>query len=145
MKRKTIIIIVIIIAVIGLGGVCIVSLLGPAIGNVYGNITEDVSATGEEFLQALKDADYDAAYDLLTPDVQEELGNPEALSFLFPPDSIDSWEYEADIVNPTSDTTGVAMTGTISMTDGSEVEMMLILVDVDGENLIEGYSFQSIE
>ena len=145
MKRKTIITIVVIIVVLGLGVVTILALLGPAIGNVYGNIMESVSATGEEFLQALKDADYEAAFALLNPDVQDELGNPEALSFLFPPDSIDAWEYEADSITTATGEAGVAMTGTITMSDGDEVEMMLILVSVDDVYQIVGYSFQSKE
>ena len=145
MKRKTIITIIVIIAILGLGVVTILALLGPAIGNVYGNIMEDISATGEEFLQDLKDADYDAAYTLLRSDVQDELGNPEALGFLFPPDSIDAWEYEADSIKLTTGETGVAMIGTITMSDGSEVEMMLILVSVDDVDRIAGYSFQSKE
>ena len=121
------------------------NLLGPAIGNVYDNIIESVSATGEEFLQALKDSDYEAAFALLNPDVQDELGNPEALSFLFPPDSIDAWEYEADSITTTTGETGVAMTGTITMSDGSEVEMLLILISVNGVDQIAGYSFQPTE
>ncbi len=121
------------------------NLLGPAIGNVYDNIIESVSATGEEFLQALKDSDYDAAYALLNLDVQDELGTPEALELLFPPESIDTWEYEADSITTTTGETGVAMTGTITMSDGSEVEMLLILISVNGVDQIAGYSFQPTE
>ncbi|MCK4801597.1 MAG: hypothetical protein KAS84_06375, partial [Anaerolineales bacterium] len=70
---------------------------------------------------------------------------PEALSFLFPPDSIDAWEYEADSITTTTGETGVAMTGTITMSDGSEVEMLLILISVNGVDQIAGYSFQPTE
>ena len=121
------------------------NLLGPAIGNVYDNIIESVSATGEEFLQALKDSDYDAAYALLNLDVQDELGTPEALELLFPPESIDTWEYETDSITTTTGEAGVAMTGTITMSDGSEVEMLLILISVNGVDQIAGYSFQPTE
>ncbi len=121
------------------------ALLGPAIGNVYDKILEDTSTTstaGENFLQALKDGDYETAYALLHPDVQSEISGPESLKANFPPSVIDTWEYEATSVTTTEGAGGIALTGILTLIDGSQLDMQLILVKVGEENRVAGYSFQ---
>jgi hypothetical protein len=141
MSRRTIIVVVFILAVLGIGAVLIYETFGRAINAVYENIVDDAAAIGEDFLQALKESDYDTAYFLLHPDVQDEMSGPDALGALFPP-TFDTWEYEADIVTTTDDVPAVAMTGILTLRDGSQLSMQLILVLVEGENRVAGFSFQ---
>lgn len=145
MSRKIIIIVVAIVAVVAVVALAItlfLAIFGPAVSNVYDNILEDASTTGEDFLQALKAADYETAYALLHPDVQSEISGPESLEANFPPSVIDTWEYEATSITTTDGVGGIALTGILTLSDGSQYDMQLILVKVGEENRLAGYSFQ---
>ena len=142
MSKKTIVIVVVILAVLGLGAILLLALLGPAIGNVFENILDDASIIGEDFLQALKESDYDAAYARLHPDVQGEIPGPDALEALFPPTTIATWEYEVDSITTTDGEAGVAMIGILTLSDGSQLDMQIILVRVGEENRVVGFLFE---
>ncbi len=142
MSRKIIIIVVAIVAIVVLAIILFMVIFGPAISNVHDKLLEDASTTGEDFLKALKDADYETAYALLHPNVQSEISSPESLKSIFPPSMIDSWEYEATSVTTTDGAGAIALTGILTLSDGSQLDMQLFLVKVGEENRLAGYSFQ---
>lgn len=89
-KRQAVLIIVLAIAGIGNLG-C--GLLGPAVEDTF---TQVLGAAGEDFLQALSEENYEAAYDLCTSDLQAEIGSPENMVAMFSATPhIESWTYDA--------------------------------------------------
>lgn len=149
MSRKTFIAAVGALLALGICGALFMTLVGPAVGNVFDNTVSEIvgvsAAAGENFLQALKDSDYETAYALLHPDVQDEISGPDALGALFPSGIIDNWEYESDFVTLTDGDTGVALFGVLSLSDGSELDMELIINRVGEENLVAGFLFEPQE
>ena len=139
MSRKTIITVVIILVGLGLVVFLLTAILGPSIGNVFVTI---VSTAGEDFLQALKDSDYEIAYALLHPDLRSELSGPDALEELFPPTLIDTWEYETTSATTTDGEPAVTMTGILTLSDGSQFNMEIFLVTLGEDSKVAGFSFE---
>ena len=126
MKTKNLLLILILLAVCGLLAAC----------------GAKPEATGEKFLQAIKDEDFEAAFNLCTPDLQAELGSPTDLAFYFPTDvlQLDSWT--ATMTQDASDTALSKMTGDVTFTDGTEGTYTLTLTQSNRRYLIDNFSFE---
>ena len=122
MKNKRILLIITgAVATLGLLFLCVVVglpvLLGPAVEETFNEI---MKAPGEDFIQALADKDYEAAFDLCTADLQAELGSPEGLAAMFSamPD-IESWTYETQAMEMTEEEEGRTKTTRVLVFDGA--------------------------
>ena len=140
-----------VVALLALGICAFLSILliGPAVGNVFDNTVSEITgvsaAAGENFMQALKDSDYNTAYALLRPDLQDELSGADALGTFFPPGVIDTWEYDTDFITTTDGESAVEMAGVLTLSDGSQLDMQIIVTRVGEENLVAGFLFQPQE
>ncbi len=91
--------------------------------------TQPVVDAGDAFMRALRDGDYNAAFDLSAPSLQAEAGNPAgietALSFKQPA----SWSFTSRNINNNDG----SLSGTTTYKDGSTgtVEMALTKVGND--------------
>jgi hypothetical protein len=81
-NKKMWIIILVIVGVLvlccALIGLFVLVTGGTAVGAALG-LTQPAVDTGNEFMQALKDENYELAFDLCAPNIQEELGSAEGL------------------------------------------------------------------
>ncbi|MBN2500749.1 MAG: hypothetical protein JXB38_08235 [Anaerolineales bacterium] len=126
MKTKRLYLFLILLAVCGLLAAC-------------GAKPED---TGEQFLQAIKSEDFDAAFDLCAPDLQAELGEAADLAFYFPTDvlQLDSWT--ATVTADASAATVSYMEGDVTFVDGTEGTYSLTLKQVDNQYLVDNFAFE---
>ncbi len=146
MSRKSIVALLVLVAVLAIGAVAAFFLLGPAIQNVY----EDVSGSaGEAFLGALQTQDYQGAYDLFSTDLKAEIDNQGGVQWLqqtFPPEIIISgWNGETNTITTDSDETGVALSGSISFENNPNVSYQLIILHEGGRSVVAGFEFAPTE
>ena len=81
---------------------------GGIIAGVMG-LTQPVVDAGDNFMTALRDGNYQQAYDLCTPTVQQELGSPEALGELIGENRPTEWNFTSrNISNDLGTLTGTA-------------------------------------
>jgi hypothetical protein len=99
-------------------------------------------AVGEKFLQTIKDADFEAAFGLCTPDLQAELGDPVNLAFYFPTDvlQLDSWTFT--IAPDATDSSVSLMEGEVTFTDGTLGIFTLNLKQIDNQYLVDNFTFE---
>lgn len=142
-KRSVLSIFLIVIVILLLIAVLLYALLAPAISNVFEDILEEGTVAGDAFMQALKDAEYDKAYGLLHPELQQQLGGPDTLESNFPASLIESWEYEAEAVAGEDGESAVRLVGVLNLTDGSQLDMQLVTNWDGDEGQVAGYSFQA--
>mgnify|MGYP006298288729 CR=1 FL=1 len=121
MKNKRLLLIIVgAVATLGLLCLCVVVglpvLLGPAVEETFNEV---MKAPGENFIQALADKDYKAAFDLCTADLQAELDSPEGLAAMFSamPD-IESWTYETKTMEMRQDEQGHTETTRVLVFEG---------------------------
>jgi len=136
MKNKRLLLIIAgAVATLGLLCLCVVVglpvLLGPAVEETFNKVMQ---APGEDFIQALADEDYRAAFDLCTADLQAELGSPEGLATMFSamPD-IESWTYETQAMEMTEEeghtktTRVLVFDGAVTFSSGQSIPLKIIL------------------
>ena len=124
-------------------GVFVLVTGGTAVGAALG-LTQPAVDAGNEFMQALKDEDYEKAYDLCAPNIQEELGSVEGLQ-----DFIESaerqpeeWKFSSrEVNNDVADLSGPATfrfgeaTLTLQLTKlGDNWKVNTFGIDTDGES-----------
>jgi hypothetical protein len=99
--------------------------------------------TGDQFLQAIKDADFETAFTLFTPGLQEEIGDVINLAFIFDPEvaKLDSWTYETEAVTTEEGLEGIKLTGTVNLDTGLTSPFYIVLVEVDGQSLVDDFNF----
>jgi hypothetical protein len=119
-------------------------ILAPAVGNVYENIVEGAASTGEQFLQALADGDFATAYDLCTPELQQELGSTDQLAAMFGPSGlqIESWHYETQPMTLEDGRSGFALVGDVTFSGGKTGTLSVVLVHVDEAFRVAGFSVE---
>ena len=148
MKTSGIVIILVafVFAILVCVGVLVLAyvILAPAVGNVYENISEDAASTGEQFLQALADGDFATAYDLCTPELQQELGEADQLAATFGPGGlqIESWNYETQSVTLEDGRSGFALVGDVTFSGGKTGSLSVALVYVDEAFRVAGFSIE---
>lgn len=125
MKSKLLVFSVILIFVFGLTACGAVSSL------------KTVNSTGDAFMQALKDQNNEASWNLLTQSVKDEIGDQTAWANFTQPRNFNSWKFTStNIANNQAQLDGEA---TIS---GATYAVTLIM-DPDGDNwLISGINFK---
>lgn len=145
-SRIVIILVSLVFVMLVCAGVLVLAymILAPAIGNVYENIVEDAASAGEKFLQALADGDFATAYDLCTPELQQELGEANQLATMFGPGGlqIESWNYEAQSVALEDGQSGFALTGDVTFSGGKTGSLSVVLVYVDEAFRVAGFSIE---
>ncbi len=77
--------------------------------------------------------------------LQDELSGADALGTFFPPGVIDTWEYDTDFITTTDGESAVEMAGVLTLSDGSQLDMQIIVTRVGEENLVAGFLFQPQE
>ncbi len=125
-------------------GLFILVTSGTAVGAAFG-LTQPAVDAGNEFMQALKDENYEFAFDLCAPNIQEELGSAEGLQeFIESADrQPEKWKFTsrsmendmADLSGPATFRFGEA-TLTLQLTridDSWKVNTFGIDTDGDGE------------
>ncbi len=135
-NKQTIFIIIGVIAALGLGA-CLLTpvLMKSAMGELDVTLDEMMSASGEHFIQALADEEYETAYDLCTADLQAQIGGPEDLAAMFSSmDSITSWTYdtwmnevETQFGEHTGTMTVVRLKGDVTFSNGKSDALEVIL------------------
>ena len=100
---------------------------------------EDV---GEQFLQAIKDEDFESAFELCSPDLQAELGDSTDLAFYFPTDVLQLDRWTSTVTQDTSDETVSIMEGDVTFTDGTEGTYSLTLKQVGNQYLVDNFTFE---
>ena len=76
----------------------IVSLLGLTACGAVSSL-KDVGATGDAFMQALKDQDNETSWNMLTKDVQDEIGSQEAWAEFTAPRNFEKWKFTSNSVD----------------------------------------------
>jgi hypothetical protein len=154
-KNRILIILAIVVIGAGLAGLCacvvLPVLLGPAVEETLTGIVDSMTtANGEEFIQALADEDYAAAYDLCTKDLQAEIGSSEQLAAMFRsmPD-ITSWHYDTRTMEVdekgeeyTKTTTVVVLEGEVTFSDGESDPLEIVLHPELSGSLEEGMPYR---
>ena len=126
MKTKNLYLFLILLAVCGLLAGC-------------GAKPED---TGEQFLQAIKSEDFEAAYGLCTSDLQAELGDATDLAFYFPTDVLQLDTWTATVTMDESTVTISYMAGDVTFTDGTEGTYSLTLKQIENQYLVDNFAFE---
>jgi hypothetical protein len=143
MKKRTIFIIIAIILVILIGIFAVMQLLGPAVQNVYSNIMDDAAETGEDFLGALKDANYQQAFSLCSTALKQEVGNASNLETMFMAvKPLDTWEYELQTAESETGESAVGLIGEITYYDGSIADFQMFIVFEDGTPKVAAFEFK---
>lgn len=92
------------------------------------------------FMQALKDADYERAFELCESSLQEEFGSAADLDGWMRDNGIEPLEWTFFERNVTGDMVEVLGIGTLA--GGQQATIEVLLAEVDGEWLIAGFQFQ---
>lgn len=148
MKTSRIVIILVLLAFVILVcvGVLVLAymILAPAVGNVYENIVEGAAGVGEQFLQSLADGDFATAYDLCTPELQQELGEADQLATMFGSGGlqIEGWNYEVQSVALEDGKSGFALAGDVTFSGGKTGSLSVVLVYVDEAFRVAGFSIE---
>jgi hypothetical protein len=105
---------------------CVV-LFGSIIGGAIG-LTQPAADAGDKFMAAVRDGDYNRAYDLSTPALQQEVGNADGLRQALESHAPATWTFLSRNIN--NDVAG--LTGTTTYKDGSQGTVDMELRQVDG-------------
>jgi hypothetical protein len=135
-NRKTIIIII--AAAVALCIVC-VTVFAVIFGSVW-FATQPAVDQADAFMQAMKDADYPAAFELCAPDLKDELGSPQTLREMMTTSQlkIEKWSFNSrNVENKRAD-----LLGTVTFTNGEVRDLDIVLLNVDETWMIAGFHFR---
>jgi hypothetical protein len=134
-----------VLLIIGLifGGCVLVGICTGAF--VFGifKLTQPVVDASAGFMDALKAADYTAAYDLMDSSLQAEFENAAAFGTFMRERSItpESWSFGSRSIENNTGSVSGKMVGT----DGTTFTMDLSLINRDGNWLLTGFSFEPVD
>lgn len=131
--------------IIGIAAVVLFPILfGGAIETVYEDIMAELAATGEDFLVAIQSEDYEKAYLLTSSQLRAELGGPEALATIFDQTQVQilGWEYVTQPVQLESGEQGLALDGNMDLSDGTQLEMRIVLATEGEQSRVAGFNFE---
>ena len=116
------------------GGVLLGSLLlcGILFGSLFAGVmglTQPAVDAGDKFMVALRDGDYDRAFELSTPSLQEEVGDPERLRDTLQSKQPTKWSFTSR--NIQNDLATLRGTTTYANNESGQVEMELRKVGND--------------
>jgi hypothetical protein len=117
---------------------CVVIFAGIFIFSIVG--TQAVVDVGDEFLTALRDSDYQAAYNLAAPTLQSELRNADALRVRITERRLtpQSWSFNSRSID---NNVGRA-SGTVTYADGREGTVNLNFINDGNAWKISGFNLQ---
>ncbi len=116
----------------------IAALLLSACGIV--NELTTVTATGNDFMTALRDRDFDTSYDMLTTGVKNEIGDKGAWVTFARPRNFDSWTFSnTEFENDMAQIDGEAMLGT------DKYDIRLVFQKVGEAWMIAGMNIEFVE
>ena len=98
--------------------------------------------TGKQFLQAIKDEDFEAAFKLCSPDLQAELGDATDLAFYFPTDVLQLDRWTSTVTPDATDSAVSTMAGDVTFTDGTEGTYSLTLKQIDKQYRVDNFAFE---
>jgi hypothetical protein len=133
MNKKIILIIVGVLLVLCL--VCVgIGVVAFALGM---GATQPVADVGDQFMTALKNEDYNRAYSLCAPALQQELRNPQGLANIIRNGRVQpvSWSYSSRNV---SNDQG-QLEGSVTFVGNKEGTLQLVLTQVGGTWKIAGF------
>ncbi len=121
-------------------GGCVILLLCLCIGGGIALVTTGVGTaliatqpaadTGEKFMKALVDQDFQGAYNLCTTDLKGELGNPQGLQKLITNGRVQPTSYSFSSRNVSNGQ--ATLQGTINLSGGRSGTVSLVLHDENG-------------
>jgi hypothetical protein len=123
--------------------VCVV--IGGAIFAFVSSEIQPAKDKSEEFMEALKSEDYEAAYAMGDPEFQEVVGSAEALREGAQANNAipEKWSFDTGgSINSDSDGTTASFTGSVTYQDGSEHDLEMELTKIDDEWYINYFSFE---
>lgn len=94
---------------------------------------KSVQQVSEDFMTALKERDYDAAFRLFSSDLQEEIGDAATLQSLAEANGVlpESWSFtNTNISTENGETTGT-VEGTVTYEDGGTGELQIYTLKVE--------------
>jgi hypothetical protein len=124
------IIVLALVVVCGIGGALLV-------GGVI-NATQPVYDAGQTYMTALRDGDYNKAYDLSAPSLQQEAGNAEGLQSVLGTKPLASWNFTSRSINNNQG----SLEGTTTYTDGSTGTVTMALTQVGNAWKVAGISLK---
>jgi len=133
-KTARLVVLVVLVSLCAIGVVLVRALLGPNIRPVP---ISELSA--DRFMHALKEENYQRAYEMLAPHLKREMGNVEDFQSSLLQSGVDpkSWHWTSS-----SDSTGI-VNGEVTMKDGTQASGTLILAQLrdDGSVVVTEYRF----
>jgi hypothetical protein len=125
-----------ILAVVGLLVLC--GVFGGIAYFAANSLTQGMASTGETFMADLRDAKYPEAYNLLTPEFQQQIGSVDKFAGGMEAVHPASWTFTSRQVQNNSG----QLDGTAKMTDGTEATLQLVLDQVGGAWKVSGINIQ---
>ncbi len=136
MNKRTVLIVAAVAAALCL--CCFVAIIGFSIVGGLG-LTQPAADVGEKFMQSLKTGDYDTAFALCHPSLQQKLGNAQGLKRL-----IENGKAQPTIWSFTSrnvDNDQAHLEGTVTML-GAEGTVTLDLVKLESDWKVIGFNLK---
>lgn len=141
-KTARLVVLVVLVSLCAIGVVLVRVLLGP---NIEGPLFQDIrpvpisELSADRFMHALKEENYQRAYEMLAPHLKREMGNVEDFQSSLLQSGVDpkSWHWTSS-----SDSTGI-VNGEVTMKDGTQASGTLILATLldDGSVVVTEYRF----
>lgn len=124
------IIVLALVLICGIGGALLV-------GGLI-NATQPVANAGDAFMAALRDGDYNRAYDMSAPALQQDAGDAEGLQAALGTKPVASWSFTSRNI---SNNQG-SLEGTTTYTDGSTGTVTMALIQVGNDWKVSGVSLR---
>lgn len=105
------------------------AITGGGLAALFGAVAAPATAGGQ-FLTAVKNGDFDAAYDLMDPGLQADFGSPDALAEQLAGDGVLVEDYS--ITNTQLDNNAATLAGVLVLEDGGRTDFELELNNRDG-------------
>lgn len=99
--------------------------------------TQPIANVGDEFMTALKNEDYNRAYSLCAPSLQQELRNPQGLANLIRNANVRPTQWSYSSRNVTNDQG--QLDGSVTFVGNREGTLQLVLTRVGGTWKIAGF------
>lgn len=140
-KRRGLRIFLIVVVVIVLACLALYVLLAPVISDVFDRIVEGLEdaqefyTKGDAFLTALGEDDYEQAYALFVPELQQELGDVEALRSMIQESQAQpaEWNWTAFNLSTSEGVQTAALEGSVTYVEGREGAVALEFARSGGE------------
>jgi hypothetical protein len=99
---------------------------------------QSVQSVADEFMTALKDREYPAAFDLFSTDLREEVGSPANLGDLAETNGIlpQKWNYTNTEISTEDGQTIGSVEGTVTYVDGGEGNLEIYVLKVEAATVV---------